>query len=269
MNSINTLLDKIDTAKQLDFGDIISRTIELFKKTWLRGFILLLIMMVVMIPFFMAIYIPMFDSVMEQVQSGDYDPNDASSLMLAQPDSFRYMILGFTFVMSFVSTGLVAGFYRIVKKIDHDETHSLSDLFYFFKQHYLGKIFAIAAFALLLALVNFTLEKFLPQLSASFLNAGISVIFSVYSALFVVFFAFNPQLESSDFFVLSFRLGSKKWFLIFGLLFVTMIIGMLGIIACFIGVLFTISIVYLPTYFVYKDVFGFDATSDIEKIGIE
>ena len=51
MNSLDTLLEKIDTAKQLDFGDILSRALELFKKTWLRGFILVLIMLVIMIPF--------------------------------------------------------------------------------------------------------------------------------------------------------------------------------------------------------------------------
>lgn len=269
MNSINSLLDKIETAKPLDFGDIISRTLELFKKTWTQGLILVLLLLLIVLPFFLAIYMPMFNSVMEQVNSGGYDPNDASSLLQEQSGSFQYIVLGVTFIMSFFSTGFVAGFYRIIKKIDFNEPFGFKDFFYFFKSKYLGKIFAIAAFSLLIALVNFITERFLPVFSASMLNALISVIFSVYTALFVVFFAFNPHLESSDFFVLSFRFGSKKWFLIFGLLFVTVILGMLGVVACFIGILFTISIVYLPTYLVYKDVFGFENISDIDRIGVE
>ncbi|PQV51325.1 hypothetical protein CLV33_101248 [Jejuia pallidilutea] len=269
MNSVNSLLEKIETAKQLDFGDILSKTLELFKKTWTQGIILVLLLLLIMLPFFTAIYVPMFNSVMEQVESGGYDPNDASSLLQEQSGYFQYLVLGVTFVMSFFSTAFVAGFYRIIKKIDFNETFGFKDFFYFFKSKYLGKIFAIAAFSLLIALLNLVSERFLPALTASLLNAIISVIFSVYTALFVVFFAFNPHLESSDFFVLSFRFGSKKWFLIFGLLFVTVILGMLGIVACFIGVLFTISIVYLPTYLVYKDVFGFENISDIDKIGIE
>lgn len=269
MNSIEQLLHKTETAQPLNFGDIINRTLELFKKTWTQGVILVIIMLVLTAPFFMALYIPMFNSVMEQVESGGYDPNDASSLINEQSGSFQYILLGVTFAMSFFSTVLVAGFYRIIKKIDFNETYGFKDFFYFLKAKYLGKIFAIAAFSLLIAMVNLLTERFLPAISASLLNAAVSVIFSVYTAFFVVFFAFNPHLESSDIFVLSFKFGSKKWFLIFGLMLVTVLLGMLGIIACFIGILFTISIVYLPNYLVYKDVFGFNTVSDIDRIGAE
>lgn len=269
MNTLSSLQEKIDNVKELDFGDILSRTIDLFKKTWLQGFIMILLVMVVMVPFFIALFMPTYSSVIEQVQSGDYDPNDGSSLLQNQPDSFRYMILGLTFFISFVSTGLMAGFYRIVKRIDFEESYGFSDFFHFYKAKNLGKIFAIAAFSLLIALINFAFEKFLPPVAATMFNSALSIILSVYTALFVVIFAFNPHLESSDFFTLSFKLGSKKWFLLFGLMFVTVIIGMLGAIACFVGMFFTLSIVYLPTYLVYKDVFGFDNVSAIDKIGTE
>jgi hypothetical protein len=51
-------------------------------------------------------------------------------------------------------------------------------------------------------------------------------------------------------------------------MFVAGILGMLGIIGCGIGVLFTISIIYLPVFFIYKDVIGFGDTSEIEQIGV-
>lgn len=269
MNSFQTLLDKIENSKQLDFGSIISRAIELFKEAWVKGLVLILIMLIIVLPLFLVFYIPMFQSVMEQVESGGYDPTDSSGLMQMQTDSFRYTILGITFVMSLISTGLIAGFYRILKRVDFQERTSFSDYFYFFKTKYLGKIFAIAAFSLLIALLNFLFEKFLPQFTASLLNIALSIIFSVYTTLFVLFFAFNPDLESSDIFVLSFKLGSKKWFLIFGLLIVGALLGFLGAIACFIGVIFTISIAYMPAYFIYKDMFGFNTMSDIDKIGLD
>lgn len=269
MNSLSSLQEKINNAKQLDFGDILSRTFDLFKKTWLKGTVFFLVLMLVMAPFIVALYVPVFGSIMEQAQSGDYDPNDASSFIKNQPDSFRYKILGFTFVISLISTALVAGFYRVIKLVDFDQTNTFSDYFYFFKAKYLGKIFAIASFSLLVALVNFALEKFLPPTTASLVSGIISIILSVYTTLFVVFFAFNSHLETADFFTLSFNLGSKKWLLIFGLMIIMVILAMLGIVACFIGLFFTISIVYLPTYLVYKDVVGFDSLSDIDKIGIE
>ncbi len=268
MNTFTLLQEKINNAKELDFGDILSKTFELFKKTWIQGFLLVLILMVVMIPLFIAIYMPMYSSVIEQIQSGDYDPNDSSSLMQFQTDSFRYMILGFTFVISFISTGLIAGFYRIVKRIDFNESYTFGDFFRFFKGKYLGKIFAIAAFSLMVSMINFGLEKFLPPAMASILSGVLSIILSVYTTLFVVFFAFNEDLESSEIFSLSFSLGTKKWLLIFGLLVVSGIIGFLGVIACGFGLLFTISIVYLPIYFVYKNIFGFTSVSPIDEIGM-
>lgn len=266
---MNDLLNKIENNKPLDFGDIISRAIELFKKTWLQGLILVILLMIMIAPFFVAIYIPMLSSISEQIESGGYDPNDASNLIEAQSTYFQYMILGVTFILGIVNTGLVAGFYRIIKCIDFGEPFSFADFFALFRPKYLGKLFAIAAFSLLIALINLIAETFLPQLMASLLNIGLSIILSVYTTLFVVFFAFNSELEASDIFVLSFRFGSKKWLVLFGLLIVTGIMGMLGVIACFIGIIFTISIVYLPVYLVYKDIFGFDEKSEIEQIGIE
>jgi uncharacterized membrane protein len=88
-------------------------------------------------------------------------------------------------------------------------------------------------------------------------------------SFFAVVFSNNPELTETEIVKISFSLGTKKWLLTFGLIFVTGILGMLGMIACFIGVLFTISIMYLPVYFVYRDVVGFEDDSEIMKIGTE
>jgi hypothetical protein len=262
-----TLLSKIDNAHDLDFGTILGASIELFKKVWVQGLILMLLVLVALVPFFLWVYVPLFRELMEQAQSGAYDRTGASQLVKEMTKSMQYTILGITFVYTFFSTGLVSGFYKIVKKLDHDEPFVFGDFFYYFKGRYLGKLFAIAAFTLLLALLNLVFEKFLPAFSASLLKIGISLIFSVYSSLFLVFFAFNETLEISDIFVLSFKLGSRKWALLFGLIIVGLILGMLGALGCGIGMLFTFSIMYLPLYIVYKTLFGFDALTDIDKIG--
>jgi hypothetical protein len=166
-----------------------------------------------------------------------------------------------------LTTALAAGFYRIIKKIDFNEVFSASELFYFFKGKYLGKILTIAALSFLISLINFAFEKFLPSVTASLLSGVIAAAYSVYSTLFVVLFAFNPELESTEIFNLGFNLGTKKWLLVFGLLMVSGLIGAFGIILCGIGLLFTISIIYLPPYFIYKDIIGFNEKSDIEQIG--
>lgn len=269
MRDFLSISEKIEKAKALDFGDVLSRSFNLFKKTWSQGFLLVLIMILLMIPVFFVAYAPIYTTMVEQIQNGDFDPNHTSSLMLTQ-DAFRYRILGATFVASFMSTMLVAGFYRMIKRIDLGETHSFSDLFFFVKGKYLGKVFAIAAFSLLVAMVNFGLEKFLPPTIGSILSGLFSIIVTVYTTMFVVFFAFHPDLESSEIFSLGFNLGTKKWLLIFGLILITGIIAVvLSIITCGLGLLFVLSIIYLPPYLVYKDIIGFDTISDIDSIGIE
>ncbi len=267
MNTFEVLQDKIEKAKALDFGELINKIFDLFKKTWLNGFFLLLITVIILTPVFIVFYMPMYTSIMEQIQSGGYDPSNFNDLVKKQQGEFKYMILGFTFLVSFISTALTAGFYRLIKNVDHGEESNFSMIFYFFKGKYLGKIFTIAAFSLMVALLGFVLELFLPQNIAAFIKVVISLPLMVYTSLFIVFLAFNPDLDMSSIFSLSFNLGTKKWLLILGLLLVTYIIGVLGIVACFVGIMFTMAIVYLPAYIIYKDVVGFNTVDDLDLIG--
>jgi hypothetical protein len=76
-------------------------------------------------------------------------------------------------------------------------------------------------------------------------------------------FAFNPELSVGDIVSASFKLGHKKWLLSFGLLIVSGILAeIVGLLMCGIGVLFTAAFVYHPTYFIYKNVIGFENDSE-------
>ena len=59
MNTIEILQQKINEAKDLDFGTIFSTSIELFKKVWLQGFVVLLLNMLLMLPFYILMYVPL------------------------------------------------------------------------------------------------------------------------------------------------------------------------------------------------------------------
>jgi len=56
--SPNHLFEKIENSSPIDFGNIFNKSIELFKKVWLQGFIHLLLSMVVIIPLIIVMYIP-------------------------------------------------------------------------------------------------------------------------------------------------------------------------------------------------------------------
>ena len=81
--------------------------------------------------------------------------------------------------------------------------------------------------------------------------------------LIPLFFAFNPDLSAKELLKASFKLGTKKWLLIFGL---TIVAGfaaqVVGMFLCFVGIIVTASFSFIPQYMVYKKAIGF---SEVEE----
>ncbi|MFD1162860.1 hypothetical protein [Hwangdonia seohaensis] len=251
MNTMNTLLQKIENAKDLDFGDIFGKSIELFKKVWVQGLVMLLLTMVLMIPIYLITFLPMMAIGFidpESMQQGQ-EPNWALLI------PFYLITIVFSFFAMIIAFGLKSAFYRICKIKDLNEAGS-DDYFYFFKKPYLGKTIKLAAMTFGISLIA-TLLCVLPIFYVMVPIALINVIY-----------AFNPDLTASDIVKIGFKLGNKKWLITFGLLIISSILAQLvGMIMCFIGVFVTASFAYLPAYFVYKESIGFNETSAIEEIG--
>jgi hypothetical protein len=78
-------------------------------------------------------------------------------------------------------------------------------------------------------------------------------------------FAFNPEMQIGDIVNISFKLGTKKWLISFGLFVVAnLLVIVLTLLTCGIGALFLSPFIYLPLYFVYKQVVGFDEETTVE-----
>lgn len=246
---------KIQNAKDLDFGTIFSQSIELFKKTWVQGLVMLLITMLLMLPFYVIMYIPL-------IAMGIFDPeamqqNNSPEEMLMYMLPFYLMLFVFSFFIMIIAFGMKASFYRICKAKDFNEATS-DDYFYFFKKPYLGKTIKLS-----LASAGITL---LAALLCYFPVIYVAVPITLVN----VIYAFNPDLTISNIIKLGFELGNKKWLITFGLIIVAgMLAQFAGLMLCGIGVLATASFAYLPPYFIYKEVIGFDEKDDIMKIGEE
>ena len=241
---------KIQNAQHLDFGKILDLSINMFKEVWLKGFLMVLILMVCAVALTF-----LFSIIGLGPDPFVIDPNERFNLY-SNYTSNAFYALPQSMLLSSLVIGLLAGFYKICKEFDLNKTQS-EDLFYYFKGAYIQKIFMLGIIYALIAVIAQSLF-IIP-----YIYAFIPLSF------FAVIFSNNPDLTEVEIVKLSFSLGTKKWFLTFGLMFVTGILGMLGIIACGIGLLFTMSIVYLPVYFIYRDVVGFEDDSEIMKIGTE
>lgn len=255
MNTIQ-MKRRIEDAKALDFGTIFNQSIELFKKVWVQGLVVLLLNMVLAIPIVMIIYIPLFFMGFMDAYASTYDPY--SSGQSGMGPMFG-VVIGVVYIfmiiaMSTIGLGLKAAFYRICKLKDLEQMGS-EDYFYFFKKPYLGKTIKLG-----LAYSGITI--------AALMLCVFPIIYVMVPLSFVItFYAFNPDMSNSEIIKMAFDLGNKKWFISFGLLFVSGILaGIVGFMMCFIGVYVTSSFSYLPPYFIYKDVIGFESEDGTPQI---
>lgn len=242
---------RINRTGALDFGSIFNQSIELFKKVWLQGLIVLILTMVLMLPFYLIIYLPLVAMGvidLDTLQQGQ-DSNIVTMFL------FNIMQLVIGFIATVIGFGFKAAFYRICKNKDLGLVDS-DDYFYFFKKPYLGRVIKLGAISFGIAIL-------------AMLLCGLPLIYAVVPLSFInIIFAFNPELSDSDIVKASFSIGNKKWLLAFGLMFIAgLLAGIIGIVMCFVGIFVTASFAYLPLYFIYKESIGFDNDGEIQEIG--
>ena len=264
MNILSSIYQRINNAPELDFGIIFNQSIDLFKKSWLQGFILQLIIFALTVPFLLIFYIPFVAMIITESQNG-YVDSAAYETFIAGFSIFSiiFFLIGI-FVISAVSMCLYAAFYRILFKFDHDQEVATNDFFYFLKGKYLSKAFVLVLItALLYGVVTILVIPtfFVSTLGMFYLIVPLTLLSPV--------LGFNPEMSVSDIVSVSFKLGNKKWLIGFGLIIISSLLAsVVGFLLCGIGSLFTAAFVYHPVYFIYKEVIGFKETDDpISAIG--
>jgi len=233
-------IQRIKLKPDLQFGDIFSRTIELFKKVWLPGVIILLLTFVAILPFYIILYIPL-------ISYGVTDPEAILNNELPPMVAIAMGIMSPVFAVGVTTFALAlnAAFLKICRQKDLGEESS-DDYFFFFKEGRLGKVFILALYTFGIAFLGL-------------LACGVGLFYVIVPlSLIPAFLAFSKELSALEIVKASFTLGNKNWLIIFGLLFVTGIIAELGFVLCCVGVLFTAMISKVPTYYIYKDGVGFE-----------
>ncbi len=225
----------IKESKPLDFGSIFSRSIELFKKVWLQGFLTLMLTFVLILPFYFLVYGPM-------LAAGISDPEMIGNEEMSPALTRAMVVLVPLFIAGVmtVSVALNSAFLRICMLKDSNSTEP-DDYFYFFKAGRWKKSLMLGLIVLGLSLLGVAL-------------CGIGIFyFIVPISLMSAFYSFNENLSATEITKASFQLGNKNWLTIFGLIIVMGLVAELGIILCFVGILFTAMLSKIPVYFIYKD----------------
>lgn len=247
---------KVANAKDLDFGTIFSQSIELFKKSWLQGFLMQLFVFILILPFMIILYVPFVLMVMNQAESGHMDPNAMDGFFAGFSIIYMLLFLVGVLIIAAIQMALNAAFYRILRSLDEGREVKTSDLFYFMKGQYFGKIVLLMLVAVLIA-IPAALFFYLPL-----------IYVMVPLSFFSIIFSFNPEWSIGDIVSSGFRLGNKKWLLTFGLFVISYAaIMVLSFVTCGLGGLFLAPFLFHPIYLVYKGAIGFDDLSELNRIG--
>lgn len=237
--NFETVSNKIKEQSVLDFGSIFSRSLELFKEVWVQGLVTLLLTMVCILPFYILIYLPM-------IAMGISDPQAFENREMPPVAVWIMIILIpiFSIAVMTVSIALNAAFLRICKQKDYNEMGK-EDYFFYLKKRNLSKLIGLSLLAFGISILGM-------------LACGIGLFYvMVPISIIPAFLAFDEEMTPMEILKSSFELGNKNWLVIFGLVIIMGLLAQLGMILCFIGVLFTAMLSKIPAYFIYKDGVGF------------
>ena len=244
---------RIDRTISLDFSDLLYQCFDLFKKVWLQGLLLQVIVLMVSMALMLVFYIPMMLGVFV---TGGFEPdgsdlNSGAGILLLIGICMLYVAIIIGLV--FTQIALQGAFYRICRMKDRGYNSQPGIGFgMFLRKEYFKKIL-IVVFA---------------QVGISLAAALLCILPIFYVAIplqfVIIMFAFHPNLTVNQLLDLSFKLGTKKWFITFGIL---LVLGALtavgGFVTCGLGFYVLSSIVNLAFYVIYKEVIGFHEDEEV------
>ncbi len=243
-----SLLERINENKHVDFGETFNNAFELFKKVFAYGLLLVVLQVLFVLPLIAVLYFPLLSmGILESYGDSVYDSSfDFKAVSAGVLILFFIWALAVIFVIQAIAMALNAGFLKICKAADDGEIIDIKLFFTYFKSTYLSKLFVLSiasAGISILALLLCVLPIFY-------------VMVPIY--LFAVIFAFNPELSVSEIIKSSFKLGNKKWLVIFGLIMVIAVcVQILAYVTCGLGSLLSFFTM-LALYNVYKKAIGFN-----------
>lgn len=257
---MKTTLQKIDIIKnegyELDFGEVFSNGFEIFKKIAGIAGICFLILSIVFVSLFMGVIAAVFGLTGFASQMTNFNIASFSTVGVIIYLLTMVLVTGF---MAPFSAGILKMAYCITK----NETISIATAFDYYKSIYFKDLFIAAIIITFFSAgINVTLEysgiKFFGVLVAYLIN------FLTFLTIPLIIFG---NLSASQAIQNSVILIIKKPIVIAGLLIVTFILAMFGIIGFCIGIFFTLPLIYAMHFSIYEAIIGTDKTSELDEIG--
>jgi len=265
MTPNNKNLEKaLSQGYNLDFGHVIEKSFENFKKTWALGGLSFIIIGLI----FAALMIGMLSIALggaalsnvlnlEYLESlENFKMTDLSPLFL-----FGYML--FVSFIAGLSNVFYAGLYKMIDDAETNKSFGIDGLFYYFRSSYMSQLFLAG---IILGVLTTLLVFIFEYINLPILGSLFQYVLSFFTVLTVPLVVFSNQ-SATDALGKSFQLVLKNPLIIFGLLIVAVILAFVGFIAFCIGALFTMFFVYIVIYHIYISAVPHGENSDLDLIG--
>ncbi len=242
------LFERIENSRSVDFGNVLSRSFELYQKFFNQGLTHSLVALLVVIPFIIIIYLPIIPIYVEILaNAGDpyYTPTFIEQYSVGIIIFWYLMIFALSFLMQLVFMSVYGRFMKFMKNEDTGGNEDIGGYFTILKNHF-GKLLLLTLASMGIAL----LAALLCYLPLFYAIVPLHWIFPM--------FIFNEDLSVADIIKAAFKFANKNWLIFFALGFVVSILASLGMIVCYIGLILTTFFTYIATYVTYRDSIGFD-----------
>lgn len=252
---------QIENAKQngynLELGEVISQTLENFKKiAFTAGTGILLVSLVVVAIVLGSIAVLAGFENFASDMAGFHVSNFSAVTLL--------IYIAGTTLFGALMYPMTAGLIKIAHQAEMGREIDFSMIF----DHYRSEFFKTLFLAgLLISLGTNVIAVLLQYVHLDYLGTIVTYVIAFFTVFAIPLIIFGKQ-NAVDAITGSFTLVLKQPFVIFVALLINVILAMLGIFALCIGIFFTLPIIYSAYYILYKNAVGVEHKSEIEEIGL-
>ena len=267
MQNSKTIKNKIEEISrngyQLDFSTVFESAFENYKKIVLYAGLMLIVFSIVltiigMIGVISYIGIENFEEFGNKIKQ--------MSSLKVMPLDVLIPLNATLLLFSGLISPFLAGFLKMAHCGENGEEFHVSTMFSYYKFPYFFNIFISS---LIIGFTGTGLAMILETAGLGFVGTVITLLISFLTFLSIPLIVFG-ELNATDAIKSSIIIVFKQPLTLLALLIVAGIGAMLGVFGLCIGIFFTYPFVYSMNYTIYKNVIGFDETSDIDEIsGIE
>lgn len=240
----------------LDFGLVIEKSFENYKKIALLGGATILLLMIALIGIGFTMFTA-FMGVSDLTETlTDFNPLNFSTVGIL-------IYIGVMVLISGLFSPIGAGFLKMAHLAEENKEFTMGTVFDYYKTIHFKELFISAS---LLAVVNLGISTTLDSMGLTFLGTIITYIIGFLTFLTAPLIIFANQ-NAFEAITKSAQLIIKNPFIIFGLIIVGIIGIFIGLIGLCIGVFFTMPFWYSLTYTIYNNIVPINEESEIEEIG--